>query len=77
MAGTVAAGLLSLVFLRLPMLVSAVGFLLLAGWVWLVMPEEHFNPTPVQRRETFRHMGDGAGRVCGWPARGPWSAGCC
>ena len=55
-AGTVAAGLLSLAFLRLPMLVSGVGFLLLAVWVWLVMPEEHFSPTPIQRRETFRHM---------------------
>jgi len=54
--GTIAAGLLSLAFLALPMVVSAIGFLLLTGWVWLVMPEENFSPTPVQRRETFRHM---------------------
>jgi DHA3 family tetracycline resistance protein-like MFS transporter len=53
---TVVAGLLSLAFLRLPMLVSAVGFLFLAVSVWLLMPEEHFRPTPVQRRKTFRHL---------------------
>lgn len=54
--GTVAAGALGLVDLRLPMIVSGVGFLVLAGVMLAVMPEEHFSPTPRAKRETFKHM---------------------
>ena len=56
-AGTVMAGLLSLWFLSLPMIVSGVGLLGLAGWLALVMPERNFVPGRRSRhRETFGHM---------------------
>ena len=55
-AGTIMAGLFSLWFLSLPMIVSGVGFLGLAVWLLLVMPERHFAPVAAEHRETFRHM---------------------
>ena len=55
-AGTVVAGLLSLWFLSLPMLVSGFGLLGLAVWLALVMPERHFAPVPVEDRDTFGQM---------------------
>jgi hypothetical protein len=56
----------------------AVGFLFLAVWVWLLMPEEHFRPTPVQRRETFRHLARyRPAQVAAGPLRGRCSADCC
>lgn len=53
--GTVAAGALGLVDLRLPMLISGAGFLILAGVMLAVMPENHFSPMP-RERETIKHM---------------------
>jgi DHA3 family tetracycline resistance protein-like MFS transporter len=54
--GTVVAGALGLVSLRLPMLVSGVGFLVLAAVMLAVMPEQHFAPTPKGDRGTFAHL---------------------
>lgn len=56
LVGIVAAGALGLVDLRLPMLLSGAGFLVLAGVTLAVMPEEHFSPVPREERETFKHM---------------------
>lgn len=56
LAGTLVAGLLSLLDLVLPMVLSGLGFLALTGWLLRVMPEHHFTPTPIGQRETFQHM---------------------
>ena len=56
LAGTLVAGLLSLLDLVLPMVLSGLGFLALTGWLLRMMPEHHFTPTPIGQRETFRHM---------------------
>jgi MFS transporter, DHA3 family, tetracycline resistance protein len=55
--GTLAAGLLSLAGLAVPMVVSGLGFLALTVWLLRTMPERNFTPTPLGQRETFRHMG--------------------
>jgi MFS family permease len=55
-AGTIAAGALSLIDIRVPMVLSGVGFLGLALTLVFVMREEHFTPVPAAERETFRHM---------------------
>jgi len=54
--GTLAAGLLSLLDLVVPMVLSGLGFLALTLWLLRVMPEHNFSPTPRGQRETFRHM---------------------
>nr|WP_204920102.1 MFS transporter [Microlunatus panaciterrae] len=56
-AGTVAAGLLGIVDIRTPMVLSGAGFLLLAGWLVLTMPEDHFHPVPRHERDSFEAMG--------------------
>jgi DHA3 family tetracycline resistance protein-like MFS transporter len=54
--GTVAAGTLGLLSLRLPMIISGTGFVLLAIALLLVMREDNFVPTPKGDRETFAHL---------------------
>ncbi len=56
LVGTVAAGLLSLAGLAVPMVVSGLGFLVLTVWLLRVMPERNFAPTPLSRRETLPHL---------------------
>ena len=51
-----ACGLLGTV--QLPVLLGGLGFILLAGALALVMPEQHFNRTPASERSTWRQMGD-------------------
>lgn len=51
-----AAGALGLLGLGVPMAVSGVGLLALAGVLLLVMPEEHFQRTPPAERESIRHL---------------------
>ena len=57
LVGTLVAGLLSLAGLAVPMVISGLGFLALTVWLMRTMPEQNFSPTPLDRRETFRHMG--------------------
>lgn len=52
-AGTVCAGGLALVDLRLPLVLSGLGLLALAVGLVVRMPEDHFNPAPREDRETF------------------------
>lgn len=54
--GTVTAGGLGLISLRLPMVVSGLGFLGLAVVMLAVMGEQHFRPTPKGDRDSFTHM---------------------
>jgi hypothetical protein len=54
--GTVAAGLVGLIDLRLPMIIAGVGYLLLAVIMAPLMPETGFTPVPRARRESYRHM---------------------
>ncbi len=54
--GTVAAGALGLISLRVPMLVSGAGFLALTVAILARMPEEHFTPAPRTGRATLPHM---------------------
>ncbi|MGA8115684.1 MAG: MFS transporter, partial [Actinocatenispora sp.] len=54
--GTVAAGGLGLVTLRLPMLLAGAGLVTLGATMLLVMPERRFTPVPRGQRETLRHM---------------------
>ncbi|HVX46947.1 MAG TPA: MFS transporter [Mycobacteriales bacterium] len=56
-AGTVVAGAIGLISIRLPMLAAGVGQVALAGFLLIVMPERNFTRTPLAERETFRHMG--------------------
>ncbi|MFI5710299.1 MFS transporter [Kribbella sp. NPDC051620] len=53
---TVTAGGLGLISLRLPMVVSGIGFLMLAVAMLAVMPERNFSPTPKGDRDTFTHL---------------------
>ncbi len=55
--GTVIAGGLGLINIRLPMVLAGAGFILLAGALLLAMPERNFTRTRTEERETFRHMG--------------------
>ena len=52
-AGTVCAGGLALVDIRLPLVLSGLGFLALAVGLAVRMPEDHFWPAPRKQRETF------------------------
>ena len=54
--GTVSAGALSLLDIRLPILLAGAGFLLLVAFLAWRMPEQGFRPTPIERRETFGHL---------------------
>lgn len=54
--GTVTAGGLGVLSLRLPMLVAGAGFVLLGLVLVLVMREDHFTPTPKGDRTTFAHL---------------------
>lgn len=54
--GTVAAGGLGLLSLRLPMVISGCGFLVLSVALLVVMPEDHFHPLPKGQRDTFTHL---------------------
>ncbi len=56
LVGIVGAGALALVHIQLPMIISGLGFLLLAGVLWRIMPEQHFEPVPRQDRETWRRL---------------------
>jgi DHA3 family tetracycline resistance protein-like MFS transporter len=55
-AATVTAGALGLISLRLPMVVSGFGFLVLAAAMVATMAEEHFTPSPKGDRDTFTHL---------------------
>jgi MFS transporter, DHA3 family, tetracycline resistance protein len=54
--GTLTAGVLGLVALRLPIIVAGATLVLLAVGLLLTMPERHFRPTPRNERETFGHL---------------------
>jgi DHA3 family tetracycline resistance protein-like MFS transporter len=54
--GTVAAGLIGMLDLRLPMITAGAAFLLLALIMTPLMPETGFVPVPRNRRESYRHM---------------------
>ncbi|GAA2032046.1 MFS transporter [Terrabacter terrae] len=54
--GTLVAGVLGLVNLRVPVIAAGAILVLLAVGLWVVMPERHFHPTPRGDRETFGHM---------------------
>ena len=54
--GICGAGALALIDIRLPMLCSGIGFLLLAVVLWRVMPERNFQPTPREDRSTVAHL---------------------
>lgn len=56
--GTLAAGALGLISLRVPIVVAGVTLMLLAIGLLLTMPERNFHPTPRGERETFGHMRD-------------------
>ncbi|GAA5025626.1 MFS transporter [Terrabacter aeriphilus] len=56
--GTLAAGALGLVALRVPVVVAGATLVLLAVGLWVAMPERHFRPTPRGERETFGHLRD-------------------
>ena len=54
--GTLAAGALGLVSLRVPIVVAGVTLVILGIVLWAVMPERHFHPTPRGERETYAHL---------------------
>lgn len=54
---TIAAGGLGLIDIRIPMVVSGGGFIMLGAVLLMTMVEDNFHPTPRAERETFRHMG--------------------
>ncbi|MFH8350185.1 MFS transporter [Streptomyces sp. NPDC018045] len=54
--GTLAACLLGLRYLGLPLLVAGVTFLAVALFLAFFMPENGFKPTPLEDRETFSAM---------------------
>jgi len=56
--GTLVAGALGLITLRLPMVLSGAGFLVLAGVLLAVMPEDHFERARPGDRASFRGMAD-------------------
>jgi len=56
--GTLAAGGLGLIALRVPIVVAGVTLVLLAVGLAVAMPERHFHPTPRGDRETFGHLRD-------------------
>ena len=56
LAGTLTAGLLGVISLRLPVIVAGVMFMGLAVLLLAIMPERHFEPTPRGDRESFDHL---------------------
>lgn len=54
--GTVLAGALGLIDLRLPMLVAGAGYLILSLVLVLLMPEAGFRPVPGEQRQTWGHV---------------------
>lgn len=54
--GTLAAGGLGLIGLRVPTIAAGVGLVLLGIALFVVMPERHFQPTPRGERESFAHL---------------------
>jgi MFS family permease len=54
--GTLAAGALGLISLRVPIIVAGATLVLLGVALWAVMPERHFHPTPGGERETYAHL---------------------
>jgi MFS family permease len=54
--GTLAAGVLGLISLRVPVIVAGVTLILLGVMLWVVMPERNFSPTPRGERETYAHL---------------------
>lgn len=54
--GTVLAGALGVLDLRLPMLAAGAGYLLLALILVVVMPETGFRAVPAEQRETWGHL---------------------
>ena len=54
--GTILAGLLGMIDLRLPMIIAGSGYILLMLIMGPLMPETGFTPTPRGERETFGHM---------------------
>ncbi len=54
--GTLAAGVLGLISLRVPVIVAGVSLILLGVGLWVVMPERSFSPTPRGERETYAHL---------------------
>ncbi|MDX3006658.1 MFS transporter [Kribbella solani] len=58
LGGTVVAGVLGLISLPLPMVLSGAGMILLGLVLHVVMREQNFHRTPREERETFRQMAD-------------------
>jgi DHA3 family tetracycline resistance protein-like MFS transporter len=56
LAGTLAAGGLGLIELRLPLVVSGAGFIAAAGVLAVLMRERHFRPAPAEQRGGARRM---------------------
>ncbi|HEY9294244.1 MAG TPA: MFS transporter [Microlunatus sp.] len=54
--GTIMAGLLGVIDLRLPMIIAGSGYLLLALIMSQLMPETGFAPTPRAERETYAQL---------------------
>ncbi|HET7801796.1 MAG TPA: MFS transporter, partial [Humibacillus xanthopallidus] len=54
--GTLAAGALGLISLRVPIIVAGATLILLGVGLWVVMPERNFQPTPRGERETYAHL---------------------
>lgn len=54
--GTVGAGALGLLDLRLPMITAGCGYIVMALIMAPLMSESGFTPTPRNERESFRHM---------------------
>ncbi len=55
-AGVVGAGALSLIDVRLPLIVSGAGFLVLAALLARIMPEQNFQPAAREDTETFSQL---------------------
>jgi predicted MFS family arabinose efflux permease len=56
--GTLTAGALGLVALRVPIIVAGATLMFLSAGLLLTMPERNFHPTPRGERETFGHLRD-------------------
>ena len=54
-AGIIAGVALATVDLRLPILVAGIGFMALAGALWIVMPEDGFERRPREEGERLHH----------------------
>jgi len=54
--GTLAAGVLGLISLRVPIITAGATLVLLGIALWVVMPERNFQPTPRGERETYAHL---------------------